>query len=79
MPGKVFIFGAGASREDTKHQVLPMPLADDFFNSEYINAHYPENNFGYVNFKNSALATILSHYFGVKIKEKKERLSQANL
>ena len=47
MPGRVFILGAGASREDTKHSVLPMPLANDFFLTEYINTHWHNPNYGY--------------------------------
>src|SRR3989339_389295 len=65
MPGRVFILGAGASREDTKHAKLPMPLANDFFLAEYINEHWHSPDYGYT-FAESNLASILSRYFGLQ-------------
>ena len=68
MAGKVFVFGAGASREDTKDDKLPLPLANNFFQSDYINKHWPLTDALFVNFQDSSLAEILSHYFGVIIR-----------
>lgn len=78
MPGRVFILGAGASREDTKHYVLPMPLSNDFFLTEYINTHWHNPNYGYKNFIESNLAKILSHYFGIKFKKDRDKIISSN-
>ena len=65
MPGRVFILGAGASHEDTKHTALAMPLANDFFLSEYLNHGWPID-YGIPKFTESNLATILSCYFRIE-------------
>lgn len=67
MAGRVFILGAGASREDTINADLPMPLANDFFQTNYINKHWHNPDYGYRNFVESNLGSILSHYFGVRL------------
>jgi NAD-dependent SIR2 family protein deacetylase len=74
MAGRVFILGAGASREDTKDEELPLPLANDFFRSEYINQRWPLTDARFDRFSASSLAVILSHYFGVIIREENENI-----
>jgi len=73
MGGKVFIFGAGASHEDTKNEKFPLPLANDFFRSEYVNQFWPYIASGVPRFCDSSLSKILSHYFDVTIQMESDK------
>lgn len=74
MGGKLFIIGAGVSHEDTKDEKLPLPLANDFFRSEYINEFWRYRIPSAPQFSDSSLSAILSHYFGVTIQEEKGKI-----
>lgn len=72
MPGTTYILGAGASRADSLHLPLPLPLARDFFKSAYINKHWPDHLYnGFPIFKDSALCKVLEHYFSLRWKRKR--------
>lgn len=71
---RVYVLGAGASREATKNLQPPMPLVDEFFLPEYISKFWSENL--YSNdfakhldppFNESVLFHLLESYFDYKI------------
>lgn len=66
MPGRVIILGAGASKQDTLDLNPAMPLATEFFDSRLLREHWYDIERGST-FKDSALATVLLHYFGLEI------------
>ena len=67
MSGKVYILGAGASKEDTRKQKIPLPLATEFFSPQYINKYWPNIYMNKEEFVQSNLAKILKHYFTLRI------------
>lgn len=69
---RIFILGAGASRHSTKKLSVSMPLARDFFKSEFVNELWPMNYLKEEAFANSELVTTLSHYFSVKFTKYKK-------
>ncbi|RRJ66066.1 hypothetical protein EHV15_26485 [Paenibacillus oralis] len=60
MAGKVYIIGAGASKNETLSLPISMPLANEFFQKVYIDNFWNHNE---VNFESSSLLKILVHYF----------------
>jgi hypothetical protein len=74
MGGRVFILGAGVSREDTVHLQYPLPLAREFFTSHYISEYWPTSS-GFAPFHESATGQILTHYFGAVYRKKGRRYS----
>lgn len=64
----LYVFGAGASREATKSQPLPLPLAADFFKGTYVTQRWPQTNTRSNpfrrKFQDSDLASVLTQYFG---------------
>ena len=63
MRGRVFILGAGASRNDTMSAEYPSPLATEFFDRNYVNAFWRG---GVAKFRRSKLGIVLRQYFGIE-------------
>ena len=68
MLGTVYVVGAGASRFDTKHLDLPLPLAKEFFAPQYLSRYWPGHGSDARNvpsFQKSSTAAVLKEYFGI--------------
>jgi hypothetical protein len=62
MRGRVFVLGAGASRQDSLGSDPPLPLADEFFTPRYLKAIWSRHEFG-GGFLASPLGRVLTRYF----------------
>lgn len=81
MAGRVFILGAGASKSDTKHLEISMPLATEFFDESYLQKHWDISN-PYqtrIKFKDSALCRVVEQYFAKHGKANKLKIHNVNI
>lgn len=66
---RVFILGARASKYATRDLDIPIPLAREFFKSEYVNNLWPNNHLKKYSFANSSLSQFIHGFFNAKSKK----------
>ncbi|MCL2681982.1 MAG: SIR2 family protein [Bacteroidales bacterium] len=67
---RVFVLGAGASKHATRNLDIPIPLAREFFKSEYVNTIQNSSHLKDYCFYNSSLNKFIQGFFNVKSKKK---------
>lgn len=73
---RVFVLGAGASKEHSRHFKRSMPLNLGFFNHDVLNEFWPITNEGAKTFRDSELRLFLEHYFDCNFKFRSEKCTE---
>ncbi len=67
---RVFIIGAGATKDATQKLAIPAPLAREFFKSQYVNELWSNNHMRKYCFANTALNQVIHGFFNAKSKKR---------